>query len=83
MGRPFLATANAIINYKNGSMRLTFGDITKKVNIFNLGKHPYDMDDQSFEVNLIENVTSEHIKEIELEAKCDTKLESEDFNLDE
>ena len=63
-------------------MRLTFGDITKKVNIFNLGKHPYDMDDQPFEVNLIENVTSEHIEEIELEEGCDTELESEDFNLD-
>ena len=41
------------------------------------------MDDQPFNVNLIENVTSEHREEIELEAKCDTELESEDFNLDE
>jgi len=45
LGRPFLATGNAIINYRNRSMRLTFGDMTKKVNIFNLGKHPYDMGD--------------------------------------
>ena len=36
--RPFLATANAIINCKNGSMCLTFGDITKEVNVFHLGK---------------------------------------------
>ena len=57
--------------------------MTKEVNIFNLGKHPYDMDDQPFEVNLIENVTSEHREEIELKAKCDTELDSEDFNLDE
>ena len=57
--------------------------MTKEVNIFNLGKHPYDINDQPFEVNLIENVTSEHREEIELEAKCDTELESEDFNLDE
>ena len=41
-------------------MILTFGDITKKVNVFNLGGQPYDMDDQSFEVNLIENLMSEH-----------------------
>jgi len=46
-------------------MRLTFGDMTKKVIVFNLGKHPYDMDDQPFEVTLIENVTSEHREEIE------------------
>jgi len=37
LGRPFLATAKAI-NYKNGSMRLTFGDMTRVVNVFNLGK---------------------------------------------
>jgi len=53
LGRPFLATANTIINYKNGSMRLTFGDMTKEVNVFNLGKHPYDINDQPFEVNFI------------------------------
>jgi len=36
--RPFLSTANAIINCRNGSMRLTFGDMTRKVNVFNLKK---------------------------------------------
>ena len=35
-------------------MRLTFGDMTKVVNVFNLGEQPCDMDDQSFEVNLID-----------------------------
>jgi len=34
LGRPFLTTANVIINYRNESMRLTFGDMTKEVNIF-------------------------------------------------
>jgi len=64
----FLATVNAIINYRNGSMRLTFGDMTKEVNIFNLGKQPCDVEDQTFEVNLIETMTSEHSEELELEA---------------
>ena len=62
LGCPFLTTANAIINCRNGSMRLTFGDMTREVNIFNLGKQPRDVEDQTFEVNLIENVTSEHRK---------------------
>ena len=57
LGRPFLATANAIINCRNGSMRLTFGDMTKEVNVFHLGKQPRDLDDQLFEVNLIEGLT--------------------------
>ena len=41
------------------------------------------MDDQPFDANLIENVTSVHGEEIELEAKCDTELKPENFNLDE
>ena len=43
LGRPFLATANAIINCRNGSMRLTFGDMTREVNVFNLGKQLRDV----------------------------------------
>ena len=38
LGRPFLATTNAVINCRNGSMCLTFGDMTKEVNIFHLEK---------------------------------------------
>ena len=36
LGRPFLATANAIINCRNGVMRLTFGNMTLELNIFHL-----------------------------------------------
>ena len=35
LGRSFLATANAIINFRNGLMQLTFGDMTLELNIFN------------------------------------------------
>ena len=40
LGRPFLATANAIINCRNGIMQLTFGDMTLELNIFNLNDNP-------------------------------------------
>ena len=40
LGRPFLATANAIINCWNGLMQLTFGDMTLELNIFNLNDNP-------------------------------------------
>ena len=83
LGRLFLATANAIINCRNGSMRLTFGDMTKEVNVFNLGKQPRDMDDQTFEVNSIENLTSEHEESIEPDTESEFDLKSEDFNLDQ
>ena len=36
LGRPFLATANAIINWRNGVMQLTFGNMTLELNIFHL-----------------------------------------------
>jgi len=62
--------------------RLTFGDMTKEVNVFNLDKQPRNIEDQLFEVNLIENMTSKHREELELEAECEIEFESEDFNLD-
>ena len=36
LGRPFLATANAIINFRNGVMQLTFSNMTLELNIFHL-----------------------------------------------
>ena len=38
MGRPFLATSNANINFRNGVMQLTFGNMTLELNIFHLSK---------------------------------------------
>ena len=40
LGRPFLATANAIINCRNGIMQLTFGNMTLELNIFHLNNKP-------------------------------------------
>jgi len=57
-------------------MRLTFGDMTKEVNVFNLRKQSRDMNDQTFEVNSIENLTNEH-------QESEFDLESEDFTLDQ
>ena len=64
-------------------MRLAFGDMTRKVNVFNLGKQHRNVEDQTFEVNLIEKLTREHRKELELETECDFGLESDDLNLDQ
>nr|CAN66441.1 hypothetical protein VITISV_011560 [Vitis vinifera] len=38
LGRPFLATSNAIINCRNGLMQLTFGNMTLEFNIFYMSK---------------------------------------------
>ena len=46
LGRPFLATANAIINCRNGVMQLTFDNMTLELNIFHLSnKHKLVEDD--------------------------------------
>ena len=54
LGRPFLATSNALINCRNGRMTLTFGNMTVELNIFDLGKQPVNPNDDSLEVNWIE-----------------------------
>ena len=46
LGRPYLATSNAIINFRNGVMQLTFGNMTLELNIFHLSnKHKLAEDD--------------------------------------
>ena len=57
-------------------MRLNFGNMIREVNVFNLGKQCHNVEDQTFKVNLIENLTSEHGEELELETDCDFELES-------
>ena len=55
LGRPFLATANAIINCRNGVMQLTFGNMTLDLNIFHLSnkdKQAEDKEQKSEEVYL-------------------------------
>ena len=57
--------------------------MSKEVNVFNHGRQPRDINDQTFKVNSIENLTSEHEESIEMEAESEFDLDSEDFNLDQ
>ncbi|RVW18215.1 Retrovirus-related Pol polyprotein from transposon 17.6 [Vitis vinifera] len=68
LGRPFLATSNAIINCRNGVMQLTFGNMTLELNIFHLCKrHLQPEEEEGFEeVCLINTLVEEH---------CDKSLE--------
>ena len=36
LGQPFLVTSNALINCRNGMLKLSFGNMTVELNIFNL-----------------------------------------------
>ena len=60
LGRPFLATSNAIINYRNGVMQLTFGNMTLELNIFHLSKkHMHQVKEDPKEVCLIDTILDE------------------------
>ena len=68
LGRPFLATSNAIINCRNGVMKLTFGNMTLELNIFHLSKrqmHPEE--DDCEEVCIIDAIMEEQANEQQVE----------------
>ena len=47
LGRPFLATANVIINFRNGVMQLTFGNMTLELKIFHLNNKHMLVEDEN------------------------------------
>ena len=55
LGHPFLATSNALINYRNGVIKLSFGNMTLELNIFNIYKQLGDVDDVH-EINFVETI---------------------------
>ena len=60
LGRPFLATSNAIINFRNGVMQLTFRNITLELNIFHLSKkHMQLVEEEPEEVCIIDTILEE------------------------
>ncbi|XP_058216744.1 uncharacterized protein LOC131327612 [Rhododendron vialii] len=45
LGRPFLATSDAIINCRNGLLNMSYGNMKMEVNMFNVGVQMGDDDD--------------------------------------
>ena len=62
LGRPFLATSNAIINCRNGLMQLTFGNMTLELNIFYISKKQITPEEEEGpeEVCIIDTLVEEH-----------------------
>ena len=61
LGRPFLATSNAIINFRNGVMQLTFGNMTLELNLYHLSSKHKSMEEQELdEVCLISLSAGKH-----------------------
>ncbi|KAG5532462.1 hypothetical protein RHGRI_026932 [Rhododendron griersonianum] len=63
LGRPFLATADAVIHCRSGLLNLTFGNMKMEVNVFNIGSQMGD-DECIHEVNLIDSLVQEHVDNV-------------------
>jgi hypothetical protein len=70
LGRPFLATSNALINCRNGLMKLSFGNMTLEMNIFNICKQPKDDNDLQ-EVDFIEKLVHDQFQTTSSETEID------------
>ena len=55
LGCPFLAASNALIHCRSGVLKLSYGNMTLELNIFNTCKQPKDEEDVH-EVDLIETL---------------------------
>ena len=73
LGRPFLAIANAFINYRNGRMQLIFGSMTLELNIFLMAKQSHEDDDYAY-MNLIGAVVQEEFNKNCLSDPLETLL---------
>ncbi|XP_057459259.1 uncharacterized protein LOC130749920 [Actinidia eriantha] len=60
LGRPFLATANAVIHYRYGLLKLSFGNMMLETNIFTVGKQMREVD-QLEEINVINSIIQKHM----------------------
>ena len=68
LGRPFLATSNAIINYRNGVMKLTFGNMTLELNIFHLSKkYMQSVEEGPEEACIIDTILEEQVEQQQLQ----------------
>ena len=61
LGRPFLATSNAIINCRNGVMQLTFGNMTLELNIFHLSSKHKSAEEHKQELMKISEAVDEEL----------------------
>jgi hypothetical protein len=81
LGQPFLATANALINCRIGVMKISFGNMTVELNIFNISKRPRECDEIG-SACLIEEIIEEESSTKDPLETCFAPF-GEDLDLDE
>jgi hypothetical protein len=63
LGRPFLATANALINCRTGVMKLSFWNMIVELNIFDISRQPFEYEEVR-STCMIEELVEETINEL-------------------
>jgi hypothetical protein len=83
LGRPFLATTNALINCRTGVMKISFGNMIVELNIFHIRKQPLEYDKVQ-QVCLIEDIMEEAVEESSMEDPLEACFAQfgEDLDLD-
>jgi hypothetical protein len=83
LGRPFLATTNALINCRTGVMKISFGNMTVELNIFHISFQPLEYDKVQ-QVCLIEDIMEEVVEESSMEDPLEACFAQfgEDLDLD-
>jgi hypothetical protein len=63
LGRPFLATANALINCRTKVMKLSFGNMTVELDIFDISRQPFEYEEVR-STCMIEELVEETVNEL-------------------
>ncbi|XP_058208240.1 uncharacterized protein LOC131321253 [Rhododendron vialii] len=77
LGRPFLATSDAVINCWNGLLNMSFGNMKMAVNMFNVRVQMGD-DDDCQNVSLVDTLVQEHVDEFLFKDSLEVVFTSEE-----
>jgi hypothetical protein len=66
LGQPFLSTANALINCRTGMIKISFGNMTVELDLFDISNKPRECDEIG-SAYLIEEILEEAVKESSIE----------------
>jgi hypothetical protein len=83
LGRPFLVTANALINCRIEVMKLSFGNMTVELNIFDISRQPFEYE-EVISTCLIEELVEETVNGLSSDDHLGERLTADgsDMNLD-
>jgi hypothetical protein len=79
LGRPFLATSNAVMNCKTGKVQLSVGEDRMEVDVYSVSTLGED-DEETEELCLIETLTQEHIDTVLYKDPLEVALTTEEVS---